>query len=148
MKKILVVFVALLTMAVFGRVVTAQAPANPVDKPAASAATDKPAAAAAEKPKAQPPKAEKKEALKAVTISGTVAGYEAGKMIKVKSQDKEMAFDITGATSVKGEIKEGAKVTIMYKKDGEKMVATALTVAAEKKAGEKEPVPAPAEKKG
>jgi hypothetical protein len=59
-----------------------------------------------------------------------------------------MAFDITGATNVKGEVKEGAKVTVTYKKDGDKMVATAITVAAEKKAEEKKPAPAPAEKKG
>jgi len=31
-------------------------------------------------------------------------------------------------------VKDGAKVTVMYKKDGDKMVATSITVAAEKKA--------------
>jgi hypothetical protein len=34
---------------------------------------------------------------------------------------------------VKGEMKEGAKVTIAYKKEGDKMVATGITVAGEKK---------------
>jgi len=139
MKNILVAFVALLTLVAFGSVVMAQAPA----KPAAPSATDKPAAPATEKPKA-----EKKEAPKAMTASGTVAGYEAGKTIKVKGKDKEMVFDVTGETNIKGEVKEGAKVTVMYKKDGDKMIATAITVAAEKKAEEKKPAPVSAEKKG
>ncbi len=82
-----------------------------------------------------------------MTASGTVASYEAGKMIKVKGKDKEMVFDITGETNVKGEVKEGAKVTVMYKKDGDKMIATAITVAAEKKAEEKKPAPVSTEKK-
>ena len=38
-----------------------------------------------------------------------------------------------GTPRVKGEVKDGAKVTVMYKKDGDKMVATSITVAAEKK---------------
>jgi hypothetical protein len=54
-------------------------------------------------------------------------------MIKVKGKDKEMSFDVTGDTKVKGEVKDGAKVTVMYKKDGDKMVATSIAVAAEKK---------------
>jgi hypothetical protein len=58
-----------------------------------------------------------------------------------------MAFDVTGDTKVKGEVKEGAKVTVMFKKDGDKMIAIAITVAAEKKAEEKKSAPAPAEKK-
>jgi hypothetical protein len=45
-----------------------------------------------------------------------------------------MAFDVTGDTKMKGEVKEGAKVTVMYKKDGDKMIATSIAVAAEKKA--------------
>jgi Cu/Ag efflux protein CusF len=137
-KNILVAFVALLTLVAFGSVVMAQAPA----KPAAPPAIDKPAAPATEKPKA-----EKKEAPKAMTASGTLASYEAGKTIKVKGKDKEMVFDVTGETNVKGEVKEGAKVTVMYKKDGDKMIATAITVAAEKKAEEKKPAPVSAEKK-
>jgi len=69
--------------------------------------------------------------------SGTVAGYEAGKMIRVKGKDKEMAFDVAGDTKVKGEVKDGARVTVMYKKDGDRMVATSIAVALEKKAAEK-----------
>jgi Cu/Ag efflux protein CusF len=50
-------------------------------------------------------------------------------MIKIKgAKDKEMAFDVTGDTKMKGEVKEGAKVTVMYKKDGDKMTATSISV--------------------
>ena len=66
--------------------------------------------------------------------SGTVAAYEAGKMIKVKgAKDKEWTFDIAADAKIKGEVKEGAKATVIYKKDGDKMVATAINVAAAKK---------------
>ena len=141
MKKNLVLLVALLTMTAFAGSVMAQGHTKPV----APAATEKPAAPAAEKPKATEPKAEMKEVTKAMKASGTVAAYEAGKVIKVKDKDKEMVFDVTGNTQVKGEVKDGANVTVMFKKDGDKMVATAITVAAGKKVEEKKP--APAEKK-
>jgi uncharacterized protein YxeA len=121
MKKILTVLVVLLTLVAFSSGVMAQAPA----KPAAPAATDK--------PKVESPKAEKKEAPQTTEVSGTVAAYEAGKTIKVKGQDKEMTFEITGDTKVNGEVKVGAKATVMYKKVGDKMIATAITIATEKK---------------
>ena len=143
MKQNMIAFVALLTLATFAGVVIAQTPA----KPTASAVTDKPSVSAAEKPKTEGPKVEKKEAPKAIRFSGIVAAYEAGKMIKVKDKDQEMAFDLTGDTKVKGEIKDGAKVTVVYKKEGDKMVATAITVVAEKKVEEKKPTSTPAEKK-
>jgi hypothetical protein len=135
MKKVFVVMIALLTMVAFASSVMAQAPAKPAE-PAKAAEPAKPAAPA-DKPKADKPKAEKKEAPKALKATGSVAGYEAGKMIKVKGKDKETTFDVTGDTKVKGEVKDGAKVTVVYKKDGDKMVATSITVAAEKKAAEK-----------
>jgi hypothetical protein len=138
MSKILTVLVALLTMTAFAGGVMAQGQTKPV----APAATEKQAVPAAEKQKATEPKTEKKEVTKAMETSGTVAAYEAGKVIKVKEKDKEMAFDVTGNTKVKGEVKNGANVTVMYKKDGDKMVATDITVAAEKKVEEKKPAPA------
>ncbi len=127
MKKILIVFVALLTMAAFTGSVMAQGQA----KPAAPAATEKQAAPAPEKKEVAP---------QAMKVSGTVSAYEAGKMVRIKDKDKEMTFDLTGQTVVKGEVKSGANVTVMYKKDGDKMVANDITVAVEKK-------PAPTEKK-
>lgn len=124
MKKNLIILVALLTMVAFAGGAMAQGQT----KPTAPAATEKQAIPATDKPKA-----EKKEVTKAMEATGTVAAYEAGKMIKVKEKDKEMAFDLTADTQVKGEVKEGAKVTVMYKKDGDKMVATAINVSGEKK---------------
>ena len=143
MKQNMIAFVALLTLTTFAGVVMAQTPA----KSTASAVTDKLSVSGAEKPKTEGPKVEKKEALKAIRVSGIAAAYEAGKMISVKGKDKEMTFDLTGDTRVKGDIKDGAKVTVMYKKEGDKMVATGITVVAEKKVGEKKPTPAPTEKK-
>jgi len=141
MKKLFVIMIALVTMVAFAGSVMAQAPAKPAE-PA------KPAAPAPEKAKAEKPKTEKKAAPKVMNFSGAVAGYEAGKMIKVKGKDKEMTFDITGDTKMgKGEVKEGGKVKVSYKKDGDKMMATAITVPAEKKAAEKKPAEKkPAEK--
>ncbi len=124
MKKFFIVLVALLAMVAFVSGVVAQ------EKKAAAPAP------AAEKPKADKPKADKPKSMK---FSGTVAAYEAGKTIKVKGKEKEMAFDIAADAKVKGEVKDGAKVTVMYKKDGDKMVATGISVAAEKKAAEKKP---------
>jgi hypothetical protein len=128
MKKILILMVALLTLVAFaGGVMAQQAPAK-TEKPAAPApekaapAPEKPKPAA-EKPKAKPPK----------PITGTVAAYEAGKMIAVKVKDKEMKFDIAADAKIKGEVKEGAKATVAYKKDGDKMVATSISVPAPKK---------------
>jgi Cu/Ag efflux protein CusF len=115
MKRILILMVALLTLVAFAGGVMAQAPAK----------TEKPAAPAPEKAAPAPkPAAEKPKSLKA---TGAVAAYEAGKMIAVKVKDKEMKFDIAADAKVQGEVKEGAKVTITYKKDGDKMVATSIS---------------------
>ncbi len=129
MKKMLFILVALVAMVAFVGGVMAQAP------PPAPA----PAAAPAAKPAADKPKADKPKPPKATKASGTVAAYEAGKMIKVKgAKDKEWTFDIAADAKIKGEVKDGAKVTVMYKKDGDKMVATAISVA-EKKAKKEKP---------
>ena len=85
-------------------------------KPTAPAGTDKPQHPPENRSKE--PKVEKKETPQAMRVSGTVAVYEASKMIKVKGKDNEMAFDLTGDTKVKGDVKDGAKVTVMYKKEG------------------------------
>jgi len=130
MKRALVVMVALLAMVAFVSGVMAQAPAK-TEKPAAPAVEKATPASAPEKAKpADKPKSDKPKAMK---FAGAVAGYEAGKMIKVKgSKNKEMTFDVTGDTKMKGEVKEGSKVTVMYKKDGDKVVATSIAVSAEK----------------
>jgi hypothetical protein len=135
MKRILILMVALLTMVAFAGGVMAQAPAK-TEKPAAPA-PEKAAPAAAPAPAAEKPKpaAEKPKAKPAAPkpVTGTVAAYEAGKMIAVKVKDKEMKFDIAADAKIKGEVKEGAKATVAYKKDGDKMVATSISIAAPKK---------------
>jgi len=122
MKKSLIIAIALVAMVAFVGGVVAQQPAKTAPAPTAPA----PEKAKTEKPAKAP---------KAMKASGAVAAYEAGKMIKVKgSKDKEWTFDIAPDAKIKGEPKEGAKVTVMYKKDGDKMVATSISVAAAKKA--------------
>ena len=136
MKRVLVLVVALFTMVAFASTGLAQAPAK-TEKPAAAA----PAAAPASE-KAAPAKAEKPKAPKPMKYAGTVAAYEAGKMIKVKdAKGKEMSFDVAADAKLKGEIKNGAKVNIVYKKDGDKMVATSISVPAPKKEAPKKEAP-------
>jgi hypothetical protein len=109
MKKMLIVMVALIAMVAFVGGVMAQ------DKTTTTTTTT-----------TKHPKAMK--------FTGMVAGYEAGKMIKVKgAKDKEMSFDIAADAKVKGEVKDGAKVTVTYQKGGDKMMATGIAVGAEKK---------------
>ena len=119
MKKFLIVLVALLVMVSFVSAVMAQ------EKKAETAP-----APAAEKTKVEKPKAQK-----AMKFSGMVAAYEAGKMIKVKgAKEKEMTFDVAPDAKIKGEVKEGGKVTVLYKKEGEKMIAHSISVAHVRKA--------------
>jgi flagellar basal body L-ring protein FlgH len=129
MKRMLIVMVALLAIVAFASGVIAQAPAK-TETPAAAPVAPAPA-----------PAPEKPKMAKPMKFWGTVAAYEAGKMITVKGRkDKEMAFDVTGDTKMKGEVKEGVKVTVMYKKDGDKMTATSISVnpPPKKKAAPKE----------
>jgi len=145
MKRMLIVMVALLAVVAFAGSVIAQAPAK-TEQPSAAPAP----APAAEKPKAEKPKAEKPKA--PTPVQGTVAAYEAGKMIKIKgAKDKEWTFDVTADTKISGEVKEGAKARVAYKKDGDKMIATSIMVPKpkppKKEPPKKEP-PKPEEKKG
>jgi hypothetical protein len=142
MKKVLIVAVALLTMLAFVTGVMAQEkkPAPAPEK----AAPEKAAPAAPEKA----PKAEKAKAPKAAKFSGTVAAFDAAaKTLKVKGKDKEMDFAVADDAKIKGDVKEGAKVSVSYKKDGDKNVATAISVASAKKAKGEKKAAAPKEEK-
>jgi Cu/Ag efflux protein CusF len=109
MKRTLVVMIALLAMVAFVSGVMAQAPGKTA------------------KPKAEEPKK--------MRFNGAVVGYEAGKMIKVKrSSGTEMTFSITRDTQMEGEVKEGAKVSVEYKKVHDKMVTSSISVFPERKA--------------
>lgn len=117
MKKALIVLVALLAMVAFVSGVIAQ------EKKA------EPPAPAAEKAKVEKPKAPK-----TMRASGIVSAYQAGKMIKMKgAKEKEWIFDIAPDAKIKGEVKEGAKVAVRYKKEGDKMIATYISAVAAKK---------------
>jgi hypothetical protein len=52
-----------------------------------------------------------------------------------------MTFQIAAGAKIKGEIKDGAKVTVMYKKEGDKMVATSISGPAPKKEAPKKEAP-------
>ncbi len=143
MKKVLIVAVALLTMLAFVSGVMAQEKkAAPAPAPA-PAAPEKAAPAAPEKAKAEKPKA-----AKGAKFSGTVAAFDAAaKTLKVKGKEKEMDFAVADDAKIKGDVKEGAKVTVAYKKDGDKNVATAISVASAKKAKGEKKAAAPKEEK-
>jgi len=134
MKRVLVLVVALLTMVAFASTGLAQAPAK-------TAAPEKAAPAAAPKAAAEKPKAPK-------PIEGTVVAYEAGKMIKVKgAKAKEWTFDATADTKIINEVKEGVKVKVAYKKEGEKMIAKTITGPKPKPPKKEAPKPTEAPKK-
>jgi hypothetical protein len=44
-----------------------------------------------------------------------------------------MTFDIAAGAKIKGKIKDGAKVAVMYKKEGDMMAATSISGPAPKK---------------
>ena len=80
--------------------------------------------------------AEKKAAVKPMKVQGTVTAYEEGKTLKVKAKKTDLDFDIAADATVQGEVKEGAMVSVTYKKEGDKNTATSIT-AIEKKAKKK-----------
>jgi Cu/Ag efflux protein CusF len=71
---------------------------------------------------------------KAMKAEGTVVAYDsAAKALKIKAKNQDMDFTVADGAKIKGEVKEGAKVKVSYKKEGDKMVVTAISVAAGKK---------------
>jgi hypothetical protein len=141
MKK-LVLLVALLTVVAFASSVMAQAPAKPAGTAAPAVA---PAAAPADKAKADKPadkpKADKpKAAAKPETFKGSVVKVdEAAKAVVVKGKE-EKTFAVDEKTKItKGkdtlalaDLKAEMAVTVSYKKDGDKMVASAIKADAPK----------------
>jgi len=140
MKK-LVLFVALVTLVAFVSVALAQ------QKPAPA----KPATTAAPAPAPAPAKLEKfsgvvekvDEMAKAIVVKG-----------KVKKEVKALTFGTDDKTKITkagkdmplGDLKKDMSVAVEYKKDGEKMTAATIKVAAPKAAPKKE-TPAVAPKK-
>ena len=117
MRKALIILISLFVMGAFVSGVVAQE--KKAEQPAPT-----PAPA---------PAAEKAKPAKPIKAFGTVSAYEAGKTITVKGKkNKELTFDIAPDAKIKGEPKEGAKVTVMYKKEGDKMIASSIAVTAKK----------------
>jgi len=132
MKKI-VILVSVLTLVAF--VFGAMAQPKPAPAPAA------PAPAPAEKAKME-------------KFSGTIGKVDdMAKMIevkgKVKKEEKTLTFgvdDKTKITKAKAELKladlkEGMPASVEYKKEGEKMIATAIKVSAPKAAAKEKAAP-------
>ena len=92
------------------------------------------------RPETQPPAAEKAktEKLKGseqMRVYGTVVAYKVGKTISVKGRKgQEWSFDIAPGPKIKGDVKEGEKVRVGYKKEGDNMVASSISVATPRKA--------------
>ena len=90
---------------------------------------------APQSPDAEKANAEKHKASKPMKVYGTVVAYEAGKTIAVKGRKgKEWMFAIAPDAKIKGEVKEGGKVRVGYKKEDDKMFATYISVATPRKA--------------
>jgi hypothetical protein len=65
--------------------------------------------------------------------SGTVLAYDPGIMIAIKtSKGKEMHFDLAANAKVGSKVDRGSKVTVTYKKQGQKLVASAVAVSTKK----------------
>jgi endo-beta-N-acetylglucosaminidase D len=118
MRKITIIFIAVFAMTTLASGALAQG---------AKAETQTPAVAKA--------KSEKTTTAKLMKAYGTVETYEAGRSIKLKGKKKkEWTFDIARDAKIKGEVKPGSKVHVMYKKEDGRMVANSISAAAGRKA--------------
>jgi hypothetical protein len=151
MKKAVMIGLTLLISVAFVTAVFAQAPAKPAPAPAPAAAPEK---APAPAPKAPADKKEAAPKAKTQQYTGEIAKMDAAaKMIVVKGKQGDKSFDVANA-KMKGEPKQGDKVTVKYTEKDGKMTASSVTkAAAEKKPVEKKsaaekpaakPAPAPA----
>jgi uncharacterized alpha/beta hydrolase family protein len=129
MKKIISLFVVLILVAFVSGVMAQQKPAT----------TPAPA-----------PKAAAPEKVKLEKFSGTIEKVdEMAKAIdvkgKVKKEEKVLTFDTDDKTKITkagkdmpfADLKQGMRVSVTYKKDGDKMAAVSIKVAAPKSAPKK-----------
>ena len=69
----------------------------------------------------------------ALKASGTVLTYDPGAMIVIKTaKGKEMHFDLAANAKVGSKLDRGSMVTVTYKKQGQKLVASAVAVSTKK----------------
>jgi hypothetical protein len=70
---------------------------------------------------------------KVLKASGTVLAYDPGAMIVIKTaQGKEMHFDLAANAKVGSKVDRGSKVTVSYKKQGQKLLASSVAVSTKK----------------
>jgi hypothetical protein len=70
---------------------------------------------------------------KVLKASGTVLTYDPGAMIAIKTaKGKEMHFDLAANAKVGNKVDRGSKVTVSYKKQGQKLVASSVAVSTKK----------------
>ena len=132
-----------LTSLVSAALVTAVFAQPPADKPAAVAPQKAHASAPEKKKPVVERKAPEKKQVKGKThqYSGDVTKVDTwAKTIVVKSKKDETTFDV-GTARMKGDVKEGDKVTVKYTKKEDKMMASSVTKEAEKKEMKKEAKP-------
>ena len=70
---------------------------------------------------------------------GVVSAYDAAaKTLKVKVKDQEYDLAVAEDATIKGAVKPGAKVRVDYKKEGDKRIATSISVMSAKRAARAE----------
>ena len=123
MKKVLMMALTVLIGVAFVTVGFAQTPAGTPEKKATTTTTTTP---------------EKKETTtkttksKAMMCTGEVTNMDtAGKMMTVKGKKSDMTFDVSSA-KMKGEPKDGDKVTVKYMEKDGKMKASSVTMGGAK----------------
>jgi hypothetical protein len=77
-------------------------------------------------PQAKPPKTATHQ------TSGVVKSFSADSLVvahKVSGKEQDISFVLNADTKKEGDLKDGAKVTVHYKMEGGKNIATIVTVA-------------------
>jgi hypothetical protein len=70
---------------------------------------------------------------KVLKASGTVLAYDPGAMVVIKTaQGKEMHFDLAANAKVGSKVDRGSKVTVSYKKQGQKLLASSVALSTKK----------------
>jgi hypothetical protein len=139
LKKALLIALMFFISAAFVTAVLAEAPAG---KPAAAAPQKAHASAPDKKPVVEKKTPGKKAPRgKAHSYTGDVTKVDNTlKTIVVKGKKDEMTFDV-GTAQMKGDAKEGDKVTVKYTKRDGKMIASSVSKAGDEKAMKKEMKP-------
>jgi hypothetical protein len=139
MRKALLTALMLVISVAFVTAVFAQAT---VDKPAAAAPQKAHASAPGKKPVVERTAPGKKHPRgKTHSYTGDVTKVDTMlKTIVVKGKKDEMTFDV-GMAQMKGDAREGDKVTVKYAKKDGKMIASSVTKAGEEKEMKKEMKP-------